>query len=87
MNECRRKRKPQLQLTESLQGANEVEAMEEEGKKMQRVFRQMEKDREEFKDPTLGMGQKPTPRMLEKIESKNEEALQTDIASMEDEYE
>lgn len=77
------------ELTESLQGANEKEDIEAEGAKQQKIFRKIEKDEDQFRDPTLGMGSQGTPtgRRLEQIESESEKALQTDIASMDDEYE
>lgn len=75
-----------LQVNKGLAGGDEVDDLEEQRLSIRKRLKAITKDIEEGNDPTLGMGMTPTGERAEKIEETTERALQTDIASIEDEY-
>eukprot|EP00904_Undaria_pinnatifida_P002552 jgi/Undpi1/12298/HiC_scaffold_5.g01974.m1 len=75
-----------MEVNKGLAGGDEVDDLEEQRLSIRKRLKAITKDIEEGNDPTLGMGMTPTGERAEKIEETTERALQTDIASIEDEY-
>lgn len=73
-------------VNKGLSGGDEVDELEEQRLSLRKRLKAITKDIEEGNDPTLGMGVTPTGERAEKIDKITERALQTDIASIEDEY-
>eukprot|EP00752_Nemacystus_decipiens_P008519 g7608.t1 len=71
-------------LTAELGGGQEVADLEAQRIETTKRFKELTKDMAQAADPTMGV--KPDERLSEKLSEQTAKALQTDIASIEDEY-
>ena len=79
-------KKIKTKVNKGLAGGDEVDELEEQRLSLRKRLKAITQDIEEGNDPTLGMGITPTGERAEKIAKITERALQTDIATIEDEY-
>ena len=81
MNRCNHR---EWQLTAELGGGNEIADLEAQRIETTKRFKELTKDMAQAADPTMGV--KPDEALSEKLSQQTAKALQTDIASIEDEY-
>lgn len=75
------------QINKELSGGDEVDELEAQRVDIQKRFKALSQQLEDATDPTFGMGVTPaTGEAAVKSEEMTQEALKTDIASIEDEY-
>ncbi|CAM9997571.1 unnamed protein product [Ectocarpus sp. 12 AP-2014] len=71
-------------LTAELGGGNEIADLEAQRIETTKRFKELTKDMAQAADPTMGV--KPDDALSERLSQQTRKALQTDIASIEDEY-
>ncbi|CBJ30021.1 expressed unknown protein [Ectocarpus siliculosus] len=71
-------------LTAELGGGNEIADLEAQRIETTKRFKELTKDMAQAADPTMGV--KPDDALSERLSQQTTKALQTDIASIEDEY-